>query len=78
MNSEPQLLDVVELVTDMPGEGRLRGEKGTVVECFSDGVYLVEFAWDESDREHIHEIPAADLRVVWRLGDAVSKLRSSA
>ena len=78
MNAEPQLLDVVELVADMPGEGRLRGEKGTVVECFSDGVYLVEFEWDESDREHIHEIAAADLRVVWRVGDAAGQLRSSA
>ena len=46
MNTTPQLLDVVALLTDVPEQGLLRGQVGTVVELL-DGAYEVEFSDDE-------------------------------
>lgn len=41
-----KILDVVALVKDIPAEGLRRGEVGTVVEQWADGVYEVEFSDD--------------------------------
>jgi hypothetical protein len=49
MNTTPQLLDVVALLTDVPAHGPLRGQVGTVVELL-DGAYEVEFSDDEVRR----------------------------
>jgi hypothetical protein len=45
-NTTPQLLDVVALLSDLPAQGLLRGQVGTVVELL-DGAYEVEFSDDE-------------------------------
>ena len=45
MKNEPQLLDVVALLRDLPEEGLVRGQVGTVVEQL-DGAYEVEFSDD--------------------------------
>lgn len=45
-NTTPQLLDVVALLSDVPAQGLLRGQVGTVVELL-DGAYEVEFSDDE-------------------------------
>ena len=42
-----QLLDVVALTVDLPAEGLIRGEVGTVVEILSPGVFEIEFCDDE-------------------------------
>ena len=44
-----KMLDVVALTEDLPAEGLRRGEVGTVVEEWADGVYEVEF----SDRKGV-------------------------
>lgn len=41
---EIKLLDVVALIEDMASEGLRRGEVGTVVEQWKDGVFEVEFS----------------------------------
>ena len=46
MHREPRLLDVVALLTDIPEQGLVRGQVGTVVELLS-GAYEVEFSDDE-------------------------------
>ncbi len=43
---EIKLLDVVALVEDLATEGLRRGEVGTVVEQWKDGVFEVEFSDD--------------------------------
>jgi hypothetical protein len=43
---EIKLLDVVALIEDLPPEGLRRGEVGTVVEQWKDGVFEVEFSDD--------------------------------
>jgi hypothetical protein len=44
--NEIKLLDVVALTEDLPAEGLRRGEVGTVVEQWADGVFEVEFSDD--------------------------------
>jgi hypothetical protein len=39
-----KLLDVVALTEDLPAEGLQRGEAGTVVEKWADGIFEVEFS----------------------------------
>lgn len=39
-----ELLDVVALIEDLNSEGLRRGEVGTVVEQWKDGVFEVEFS----------------------------------
>ena len=41
---EIELLDVVALIENVDSEGLRRGEVGTVVEQWKDGVYEVEFS----------------------------------
>jgi hypothetical protein len=39
-----ELLDVVALIEDVPEHGLRRGQVGTIVEVWEDGVFEVEFA----------------------------------
>lgn len=43
---EIKLLDVVALIQDLESEGLRRGEVGTVVEVWKNGVFEVEFSDD--------------------------------
>jgi hypothetical protein len=42
--NEIKVLDVVAVLEDVPQHGLLRGEVGTVVEQWKDGVFEVEFS----------------------------------
>jgi len=44
MEKQIRELDVVALLEDIPSEHLSRGEVGTVVDDFGDGVFLVEFS----------------------------------
>ena len=46
MQTAPHLLDVVALLSDVPSQGLLRGQVGTVMELL-DGACEVEFSDDE-------------------------------
>lgn len=48
---EIKLLDVVALTDNLESEGLRRGEVGTVVEQWTDGVFEVEFS-DDSGRAY--------------------------
>ena len=50
---------VVATLTDLPGEGLVRGQVGTVVESWAPGVYEVEFC-DESGRTYAMAALRAD------------------
>ena len=41
-----EMLSVVALVEDLPAEGLVRGQVGTVVESWAPGAYEVEFSDD--------------------------------
>lgn len=40
---KPELLDVIELLTDIPELSLRKGEQGAIIEDYQDGVYEVEF-----------------------------------
>lgn len=42
-----EILSVVALLEDLPEEGLVRGQVGTVVESWAPGVYEVEFCGDD-------------------------------
>jgi hypothetical protein len=46
-----ELLSVVALLEDLPAEGLVRGQVGTVVESWAPGLYEVEFC-DDSGRTY--------------------------
>lgn len=46
MPNTPHLLDVVALLSDVPAQGLVRGQVGTIVELL-EGAYEVEFSDDE-------------------------------
>ena len=47
MSAQIELLDVVALIVDVPEQGLVRGQVGTVVEVLSPGVFEVEFSDDQ-------------------------------
>jgi hypothetical protein len=49
--AEIEMHSVVALLEDLPGEGLVRGQVGTVVETWAPGMYEVEFC-DDSGRTY--------------------------
>jgi hypothetical protein len=54
----PSLLDVVALLTDLPGQRLSRGQVGTIVEQRDDKTSLVEFSDDQGSRLRGRALPA--------------------
>jgi Domain of unknown function (DUF4926) len=59
--NEIKLLDVIALTEDLPAEGLRRGEVGTVVEQWADGVFEVEFSDDSGKAYAFAALPAQQL-----------------
>jgi hypothetical protein len=64
MKTEIKELDVVALLEDVPSEHLTRGETGTVVLDFGDGVYLIEFSDNLGQTYAIVELHAEQLLVL--------------
>ena len=60
----PAVLDVVAVLTDLPAEGLLRGQVGTVVEPLDEGAVLVEFSDDQGRAYAVAPCPRSDLLVL--------------
>ncbi len=58
---EIKLLDVVALTENLPSEGLRRGEVGTVVEKWSDGIFEIEFSDDTGKAYACTAVPAEKL-----------------
>ena len=58
---EIKLLDVVALTDNLQSEGLRRGEVGTVVEKWSEGVFEVEFSDDTGKAYAFAAVPAEKL-----------------
>jgi hypothetical protein len=58
------LLDVVALTADIPEQGLVRGQVGTVVERLGPGVHEVEFCDDEGRSYAQAAVPAERLMVL--------------
>lgn len=60
----PQLLDVVVLTRDMPGEGLRRGDLGAIVEVHSADAFIVEFVAASGRTQALVTLGPADVRAV--------------
>ncbi len=58
---EIKLLDVVALTENLESEGLRRGEVGTIVEQWADGVFEVEFSDDTGAAYAFAAVPAEKL-----------------
>jgi len=58
-----QVLDVVAITGDLPAEGLVRGQVGTVVETLGDGFYEVEFS-DDQGRTYAQAVLTVDQLMV--------------
>lgn len=61
MTDEIKLHDVVALMDTLPAEGLRRGEVGTVVEQWTDGVFEVEFSDDSGVAYAFAAVPVEKL-----------------
>jgi len=52
-------LDVVTLLTDLPEQGLVRGQVGTVIEPLADNMFEVEFVDDEGQTYAELALPAS-------------------
>lgn len=64
--NKPNLFDVVELTVDLPEENLARGAQGTIVECYEDGAYEVEFTNDEGEALALCAVSPEQIHVVYR------------
>jgi hypothetical protein len=62
----PELFDTVEVILDIPNENIRAGMQGTIIEDFSDGAYLVEFANEYGETLELSALKATQFIVVWR------------
>jgi hypothetical protein len=63
-NESASLLDVVELLNDIPAERLARGQVGTIVEQLDDQTVLVEFSDDQGRAYAIVPCRQAELLVL--------------
>jgi hypothetical protein len=64
MRKALELLDVVALAENLPPQGLVRGQVGTVVEMLAPGVYEVEFSDDEGKTYAMLPLKAEQLIVL--------------
>jgi hypothetical protein len=58
---EIKLLDVVALTENLDSEGLRRGEVGTVIELWAEGVFEVEFSDDSGEAYAFATVPSEKL-----------------
>ena len=62
----PDLGDVIEIVIDIPGKNLRAGMQGTIVHCYADQAYEVEFTNDEGETLDFMSLHPGQFIVVWR------------
>ncbi len=62
---KPELLDVIELLTDIPELSLRKGEQGAIIEDYQYGVYEVEFTNRKGETTAQGSIHQDKFTVVW-------------
>jgi len=61
----PRLFDVIELLIDIPEKNLKKGEQGSIIEDYQDGVYEVEFCNRNGETIALCPISHDKFTVVW-------------
>jgi len=65
MNS-PELLDIVELLVNLPEHQQMMGSQGTIVECYDHNHFEVEFSNELGETTALCPLAANQFMVVWK------------
>ncbi len=65
MTTTANLFDVVMLKTDLPDFHLVKGETGTVVDCYADGEYEIEFSDDDGETLTTLTVSPDSFEVIW-------------
>lgn len=63
---KPDLFDVVEILVDIPESGLQAGDRGAIVEKYSDRAYEVEFTNPEGETLALHTLSPERFIVIWQ------------
>jgi hypothetical protein len=63
---QPELFDIVELLVNLPNNNQFIGNQGTIVECYEDGKYEVEFSNEQGETLALCTLPTHEFIVVWQ------------
>ena len=63
---QAELFDIVELITDIPKLNLKSGDRGAIVEKYSDRDYEIEFTNEEGETTVLCTLPFHQLIIVWQ------------
>ena len=64
--TKPELFDIIELLVDVPEYNLKVGTQGTIVECYEDQSYEIEFTNSQGETELTCALSEKQFIVVWQ------------
>ena len=71
---KPRILDVVRLLVNLPEHGLHQDAEGTIVECYPDDTYEIEFDNESGETLALCTLSPDQFRVVWQIKPQKSSL----
>jgi Domain of unknown function (DUF4926) len=66
MTTQPELLDVIELLVNLPESSQSIGTQGTIVECHDLNNFEVEFSNEDGETTALSVLSSQQFIVVWK------------
>ncbi len=63
---QPELLDIIEVLIDFPEHHVQAGTQGTIVHCYPDNAFEVEFINEEGETMALFPLLSTQFIVVWK------------
>ncbi|MBD2151645.1 DUF4926 domain-containing protein [Pseudanabaena sp. FACHB-1277] len=64
---KPELLDIVEILVNLPDHKQFVGDQGTIVECYDDDNFEVEFVNESGETTALCALSSKQFIVVWQI-----------
>ena len=64
---KPELLDIVELIVSLPEQKQIVGDKGTIVECYDQDNFEIEFINESGETTALCALSSKQFIVVWQV-----------
>ena len=64
---KPELLDIVELLVNLPEQKQFVGDRGTIVECYDDDHFEVKFVNDSGETTTLCTLSSQQFIIVWQI-----------
>lgn len=64
--THPELFDIIELLSNLPECNQSIGTQGTIVECYDDGTFEVEFSNETGETVQLCTLASQQFIVVWQ------------